>query len=878
MTGRFALPLLALLSIAACSTPRPPEDGANGADASEASLPSDVSTDMNVEDASAPDAFVPTPASLSHCSFEAMPATARAGSMVSEGAVRAGASEVVIDMPVGTVLGGYQARSSRRNAVDMRDVPSADVFAPSVGIETRSKAKALAITGGDETVVFISLDLPLNYDAIVSDVERALGADFNGKVVVSTNHSHASPGQFTGNPVISLGLGRFQRRMYQRVVDASVQAAREALMARVDARVGFAHEGMFDPMDRVSQDRREENDMLSGGRRKDHDLYLLRVEARDGTPLALLHVFGVHGTVLGDENAFASTEVTGAIERAVEESFDRKVIVMHLQGAAGDVSPAGSGMLDCSGAAASAQCSDFAHIEAVGRAARDVIRATWDRAGMALRDTLAIESVTRAVSLGPDWRTFSIRDGARRLEYAAFRRQRQPDMMIFGGAGEVLSPIDEFNAPHGAGLCGSNSGPLVPSAAMPGVSMLLPYRSCIDVQRGGTFVLASGNLPEEPSPYCATTRTQVTAVRLGDVMFATLPGEPLTLLADAVRARSPMPPERTVVVGYAQGHVGYLLTPEDWLQGGYEANINLWGPLEGEYLAEQTAALMALANTPMRENAATGGTERLRSPLSMPDGLAAPDMPTDAGRVPTTVPSEVYVRGRRAIASAQPASAVARLGLATFVFTGDDPQRQNPRVRVERETAPMSGVFEPVRRRSGREVSDQDVLVAHTPVPLRATAGVPRSHYWSIEWQAVTPWGTVGLDAPEDRAGLPLGRYRFHVEGAGWTLDSAPFTVGPAALSVTAVRAGTSITVSAGYEARDGWRMIASQGPQNRRVALAQGPLRVTFEFDMGAPRTDTIATVDASGGASIDLAGQATRVRRVIVRDRFDNEGVIAL
>jgi neutral ceramidase len=874
---RRSLPtLFSLLTLVACSTPNPPADVADVA--------SDIGGDAVVEagDDAAPDVAVadvaPMPASLAHCTYEPVPATARAGSMVSEGSLRAGVGEAVVELPVGTVQGGYQGRSSRTSAVDVRDVPSADVFMPSVGIETRPKARALALTAADETVIFVKLDAPFLYESVVSDVERALGNEFQGKVIITTSHSHGSMAQFSASPVLSLGFGRFQPRMYRRVVDAITTAARAALASRVDARIGFAHDGMFDPMNMVNRDRRPENDMLMGGAQKDRDLFVLRVDARDGTPLALVNVFGIHGTVLGQDNALAANEVTGAIERAVEESFDRQVLVMHWQGAAGDVSPGGSGMMDCSGAMRGSQCSDFARIESVGRTARDAIRAAWTRAGTGMRESLAIESVTKTVPLGPDWSTFSVRQGANRLEYAPFRMRRLPDGMIFDPMGRVLSPIDEFNAPHGAGLCGADNGPLVPMAAMPGTGMLRPYRSCIDVQRGALFVLAVGNIETEDTPFCTSTRTQLSAVRLGDVMIATLPGEPVTMLAAELRRRSPLPADRTIVVGYAQGHMGYLLTPEDWLLGGYEPNINLWGPLEGEYLLERSVELMTLANTPMRENAAATGSTRLPSPMGRMDTLAPPDATPMAGTVPATIPSEVFVRGRRALTSAQPASRVPRLGLATFVWIGDDPQRQNPRIRLERETAPMSGMFAPVRRRSGREVVDGDLLLTWTPQPLRVMGATPRTHYWVAEWQAVTPWGTNGLDEVTDRAGVPLGRYRFHVEGAGWMLDSQPFEVVEGAMAATARRTGTSIAVTAGYEARDGWRLIDERGPQNRRVPLRRGPLRVTFEFDMGAPREETIMTLDANGGASFDLGMQADRVRRVIVRDRFDNRGETTL
>lgn len=866
---------LALSTLAACSNTRPPEDAALDGDAIADAV---ASTDMTVEDGSLPDAPPPTPASLEHCQFEPVPATARAGSMVIEGPVRAGVGEAIVELPVGTVQGGYQGRSSRTRAVDARDVLSADVFMPSVGIETRPRARALALSAGDETVVFIKLDAPFLYESLVDDVERALGAEYSGKVMITASHSHGAMAQFSASPVLSLGFGRFQPRMYRRVLDAITRAARAALDGRVDARVGFAHDGAFDPTDQVNRDRRPENDRLMGGPRKDRDLFVLRVDARDGAPLALVNVFGIHGTVLGQDNAMATNEVTGAIERALEESFDRSVLVMHWQGAAGDVSPSGEGMLDCSGLSGNVQCMDFARMESVGRLARDAIRAAWSRAGMSMRDALAIEAVRRYVPLGPDWRTFSIREGAERLEYAPFRRGRVADGVMFDGAGRVLSPIDEFNAPHGAGLCGADMGPLVPMAALPGVSMLRPYRSCIDVQRGALFVLAAGNIEAESTPFCTTTRTQLSAIRLGDVMIATLPGEPVTLLADALRRRSPLPAERTMVVGYAQGHMGYLLTPEDWLQGGYEPNINLWGPLEGEYLVEQSVALMNLAHTAMREDAASAGATRLVSPADRPDPLPPPDAAPMAGSVPSTVPPEVFVRGRRAIASAQPASRVPRLEPVTFVWIGDDPQRQNPRVRLERESAPGSGVFAPVLRRSGREVIDGDLLLTWTPLPLRPMAGATRTHYWALEWQAVTPWGTDGLDEIEDRAGVPLGRYRFHVEGAGWTLNSDPFEVEPGTLSVRATRAGTSITVTAGYEATRGWRLIDPRGPQNRRVPLRRGPLRVTVQFDSGPAREETVMTVSPTGGATLELGADAARARSVVVRDRFDNTGTSAL
>jgi hypothetical protein len=54
--------------------------------------------------------------------------------------------------------------------------------------------------------------------------------------------------------------------------------------------------------------------------------------------------------------------------------------------------------------------------------------------------------------------------------------------------------------------------------------------------------------------------------------------------------------------------------------------------------------------------------------------------------------------------------------------------------------------------------------------------------------------------------------------------------------------------------------------------------VRVTLELDAGAPREVTVMTVGPEGRVTVDLGADAARVRRIIVRDRFDNRGEAAL
>jgi neutral ceramidase len=344
----------------------------------------------------------------------------------------------------------------------------------------------------------------------------------------------------------------------------------------------------------------------------------------------------------------------------------------------------------------------------------------------------------------------------------------------------------------------------------------------------------------------------------------------VTQWRDAVVARSPFPVERTFLIGYALGHNGYILTPEDWLRGGFEPTINSWGPLEGEYLGERIVEVMALAATDTREDAAAGGADRVVPPSFTDTGVPDPDPAPRAGEVPASVPTEVWMRRGMHPATGQPSATIERVtGVARFVWIGEDPLSGTPRAapRARGGRPP----FEPVRRRSGRAVEDLDLLLVWTPIPLLQT-GDPRTHYWALEWQAVG----VEQGALEDRAGLPLGRYRFHVEGTGYSVDSAPFEVTRGAIDVRASLDGAAIAIDARYQPREGWRLLDLEGPADRDVPVLAGPLEVVIEQEGGGSEMVSVA-LTGPGLARVTPSGSG-RVTRVVVRDRFGNEGAASL
>ncbi len=819
------------------------------------------------------DAPNPPSVTTERCNYVPLLPTAGAGGIVTAGPLMAGAADRVLHVPVGTALGGYTGRAGflgGADNVDARKIALSGAFNPSIGVTAAPRVKALALSAGGETVVLLKADMIFAYEGLVYELEQRLGPEFAGKVLLATSHSHSAWAQFTAHGPLKLGAGQHRDLVYKRFLEAFEAAAREALDTRVPARIGVFESAQFDPADLVNRDRRGENDGLPGGDRGEDHLYLLRVDRLNGEPLAIVPIFGQHPTLNDQDNALASTDATGALERAMEEQFDTKVVVMHIQSAGGDTSAVGHGRLDCSVKPGNPgdPCFSWTAEEGHGIHARLQLMDAWTQAGAAMRDSIELEMVTRSIETGPYPETFAIRGGE--LRYAAFDGETLPDGVVHDG-GRLASPIDEFNAPVGAALCQAEAA-MFPAAAIPGTEGIAPYGSCLrlDVAApilGPVFEVDFG--VDDKHPVCETTRTTISALRIGEHVLATLPGEVTILLADLVREKSPLG-QKTIVVGYAQGHVGYMLRPEDWVLGGYEPSVTFWGPLEAESIAERLLELIPLAMTPIREDGAAGGTTRVAVP-EMVDNLPVDRPAPMAGTIPAEVPAVTWARTGTP-AQSQPAAQIPRVaGVATFVWIGDDPQVKTPRVTLLREIGPA---LVPVARRSGRVVDEGELVLAYTPSPLQRSG--PQTHVWVAEWQAV-PWvGAPGVDGLDARGGVPLGRYRFRVEGDGWMIDSESFEVVPGGLVLEGVaRTGGAIQAAVKLHAPKGWRLLDLALASNQPVPVRSQEVTFVLRDGNGATLSTAQVTADAGGVAQVPDNAAA---RSVLITDRFGNQATASI
>ena len=157
-----------------------------------------------------------------------------------------------------------------------------------------------------------------------------------------------------------------------------------------------------------------------------------------------------------------------------------------------------------------------------------------------------MEMVSRSIEVGPKPETFSIRGGA--LSYAPFDLSKTPDGKIYDTDGTtLLSPIDEFNAPVGAALCQTDSA-MFPAAEIDGDQGIMPYGSCLRLDAAGDIlgpIFQTDFGVDETSPVCEETRTTISALRINDYVFGTMPGELTVMLATYMRTQSPVPADHT---------------------------------------------------------------------------------------------------------------------------------------------------------------------------------------------------------------------------------------------------------------------------------------------------------------------------------------------
>ncbi|MGH8504783.1 MAG: neutral/alkaline non-lysosomal ceramidase N-terminal domain-containing protein [Stenotrophobium sp.] len=218
---------------------------------------------------------------------------------------------------------------------------------------------ARAIFLSDEkkhSAIFCCLDLGYVTQAMRADVcaqlHTRMGAVFNeASLVLTCTHTHSGPGGCTHDVLYNVVTPGFVPDNLEKIVAAAVTAIVQAWQSAAPAELGLAG-GAFDDAVPVAWTRslRAYNRNPEVTRRRetethlalDRGMHLLSIR-RDGQLQALLSLFGVHATCVGnslrnycgDNKGYAAAHA----EHALDKAGAKHAVAIFAQATAGDVSP-----------------------------------------------------------------------------------------------------------------------------------------------------------------------------------------------------------------------------------------------------------------------------------------------------------------------------------------------------------------------------------------------------------------------------------------------------------------------------------------------------------------------------------------------------------
>ncbi|MEV4243370.1 hypothetical protein AB0J63_08150 [Streptosporangium canum] len=357
---------------------------------------------------------------------------------------------------------------------------------------------------------------------------------------LAATHTHAGPE--TG---CVPGGGPTPQPWRDRIVEATRTALARATAAERPAR-GSAHQGGL-------RDVGAARGMPSAEPLVPLDVLAVRDPA--GRLEGVLVVLPVHPTVLPPDNLLVSADLTGAVRGAVRARLGPDAWVLVAAGTAGDISTRHT-----------RRGQDAAELDRLGGLVADRCAELLDAAP-------AAEAWTPGSVIGWASRRCSLARGSSVADPHALLAELRAAHERSRAAGDATATRMALSRLEGARL-------LTEAAPEPAP---------------GTAGTGAARPPAGKPPAPASITTEVSAVRLGGLALAALPGEPFVATGEDVRRTRPDP---TFVLGYVNGYPGYLPAAAAYAGQEYEVLAGRVAPGSAEYLATTVADLLHDLDTP----------------------------------------------------------------------------------------------------------------------------------------------------------------------------------------------------------------------------------------------------------------------------------------
>jgi len=253
----------------------------------------------------------------------------------------------------GTALTGAQGQAPglRASAVKVDITPSGSKWLAgyparkSTGVHDHIFHRIVGLDDGRTQFFLVSSDLclfaPSVYDELTAQLKRETGIE-PIQVWWTVTHTHAAPEVGPhGLPKLMMPE-RYKHEPDQeytawveKVLIDGIQEARAKLApARLAVGTGFSAAN-------INRRARDVDGHISLGLNPDgptdRQIGLIRLEHPDGTPIALIANYSMHGTALGQENTLISGDAPGTVAAYIEEKLGAPMLF--INGAAGNMAP-----------------------------------------------------------------------------------------------------------------------------------------------------------------------------------------------------------------------------------------------------------------------------------------------------------------------------------------------------------------------------------------------------------------------------------------------------------------------------------------------------------------------------------------------------------
>ena len=257
--------------------------------------------------------------------FSADPRDHVAAQGLAPSALRASAAKVDITPQSSTWLSGYGPRRSD-------------------GVLHRIYHRVLALDAGGARLYLIASDLclfsPGFYDSVMADLQKATGIDPK-QVLWSVTHSHAAP-EIGPPDMYKALLGRSDHEpdleYAQVATKLLIDAVAKTRSTLEPARIAF---GTGSAVANINRRAKDVDGSVSIGLNPegpvDRQIGLIRVTRHDGSPLALVVNYAMHGTVMGGQNLKVSGDAPGVVAEYLEQQHGG--VALYINGAAGNIAP-----------------------------------------------------------------------------------------------------------------------------------------------------------------------------------------------------------------------------------------------------------------------------------------------------------------------------------------------------------------------------------------------------------------------------------------------------------------------------------------------------------------------------------------------------------